>query len=336
MSYQDQTQWQDIQAFLPAAYRIDAENAPQEEYWPWRGHRVHLDRFVNPTAPAKVILFHGVGTNGRQMSTIVGLPLSRQGLETVAIDMPGYGETRVAPGAQVRYDTWVELAHEFIEHERRRDPRPIFLYGLSAGGMLTYHAAAMNQKVAGIIGMTFLDQRLALVREQTALTPLLGRLGGPLMHALAGTPLAGMKMPMWLASKMHTLVNDRAALKTCLRDRTSAGNWASLRFLSSYLHYVPVVAPQDFQACPVLLTQPAADRWTPLELSQPFLERLARVEVQIRMLENAGHYPLEEPGLTQMNQAILQFIETILASTGDTTTATTARQQRPEPLDRRS
>ncbi|QIH07185.1 MULTISPECIES: alpha/beta hydrolase [unclassified Pseudomonas] len=335
MSYQDQHQWKAIQAFLPKAYQIDANNAPLEEYWSWRGHDVHLDRFVNPTAPAKVILFHGVGTNGRQMSTIAGLPLARLGLETVAIDMPGYGETQVAPKAQVRYDTWVELAHALIEHEHRRDSRPIFLYGLSAGGMLTYHAAAMNQKVAGIIGMTFLDQRVPLVREQTALTPLLGRLGGPLIHALANTPLAGLKIPMWLASKMHTLVNDRAALKACLKDRTSAGNWASLRFLSSYLNYVPVIAPQDFKACPVLLTQPAADRWTPLKLSQPFLERLAQVEVQTRLLENAGHYPLEEPGLTQMNQAILQFIEAVLASTSGTP-PTPGAQNHPESLGQRS
>lgn len=313
MSYAEQTQWQAIQAFLPPEYRIDSTNAPQEEYWPWRGHQVHLDRYANPAAAARVILFHGVGTNGRQMSTIAGLPLFRQGLETVAIDMPGYGETKVAAGAKVRYDTWVELASAFIDHERFRDPRPIFLYGLSAGGMLTYHAAALNGHVAGIIGMTFLDQRVPRVREQTALTPLMGRLGVPMIHALARTPLAGLKMPMWLASKMHTLVNDRAALKACLKDPTSAGNWASLRFLSAYMGYVPAIEPEAFDVCPVLLTQPAADRWTPLALSQPFLQRLGRVEVTTRMLDNAGHYPLEEPGLGQMNEAIVAFVERTLA-----------------------
>lgn len=321
MSYAEQTQWQAIQAFLPPTYRIDASNAPKEEYWPWHGHQVHLDRFVNPAAPAKVILFHGVGTNGRQMSTIAGLPLARQGLETVAIDMPTYGETKVAAGAKVRYDTWVELANDFIEHERSRDPRPIFLYGLSAGGMLTYHAAALNGHVAGIIGMTFLDQRVPHVREQTALFPLMGRLGVPLIHALARTPLAGMKMPMWLASKMYTLVNDGAALKACLKDRTSAGNWATLRFLSSYMGYVPVIEPEAFKVCPVLLTQPAADRWTPLSLSQPFLKRLSNVQVTTRLLDNAGHYPLEEPGLGQMSAAILAFVRARLAELGIEKTA---------------
>ncbi|WP_432507055.1 alpha/beta hydrolase [Pseudomonas aeruginosa] len=314
MSYAEQTQWQAIQAFLPPAYRIDATNAPKEEYWPWRGHQVHLDRYINAAAPAKMILFHGVGTNGRQMSTIAGLPLARLGLETVAIDMPTYGETKVAAGTKVRYDTWVELANDFIEHELSRDRRPIFLYGLSAGGMLTYHAAALNGHVAGIIGMTFLDQRVAHVREQTALFPLMGRLGIPMIHAAAHTPLAGLKMPMWLASKMHTLVNDKAALKACLKDRTSAGNWASLRFLSSYLSYAPAIEPEAFKVCPVLLTQPAADRWTPLDLSQPFLQRLRHVEMTTCLLDNAGHYPLEEPGLEQMNAAILAFVERTLAA----------------------
>jgi len=31
--------------------------------------------------------------------------------------------------------------------------------------MLTYHVAAQNKKVRGIIGMTFLDQRSTIVRD---------------------------------------------------------------------------------------------------------------------------------------------------------------------------
>jgi hypothetical protein len=35
MSYTEQAAWKRIQAFLPAAYRIDAGNAPREDYWAW-------------------------------------------------------------------------------------------------------------------------------------------------------------------------------------------------------------------------------------------------------------------------------------------------------------
>lgn len=108
-------------------------------------------------------------------------------------------------------------------------------------------------------------------------------------------------------SKMRTLVNDRAAKKACYDDTTSAGNLVSIAFLDSYLNYRPVTAPEDFDVCPVLLTQPAEDNWSPLRLAKPFLDRITRVPVRTVLLENAGHYPLEQPGLDQMVDAVDLF-----------------------------
>src|SRR4051812_296462 len=45
--------------------------------------------------------------------------------------------------------------------------------------------------------------------------------------------------------------------------------------------------------CPVLLVHPAADRWTDVSISLPFFEGL-RVPKRLVMLENAGHFPVEE------------------------------------------
>jgi alpha-beta hydrolase superfamily lysophospholipase len=307
MNYADQLAWREIQKFLPPAYQLQPGQEPREEWWTWRQHRIHLDCYRNPTAPVKVILFHGVGTNGRQMSTILGSPLAKRGFETIAIDMPGYGVTEVGPGARVRYDDWVQAGSDLIDVELAKDSRPIVLYGLSAGGMETYHVAALNRKVQGIVGMTFLDQRLQQVRDETALNPLMSRVGGPLMLLFAKTPLAGLKMPMSVASKMYALINDKAALKACLSDRTSAGNWVSIRFLASYMSYTPAVEPKAFDVCPILLTQPAQDHWSPLHLSKLFLDRIRQVPVSTKMLENAGHYPIEQPGLDQMVTAIESY-----------------------------
>jgi alpha-beta hydrolase superfamily lysophospholipase len=308
MNYTDQSAWREIQSFLPQAYQLSSGQEPKEEWWSWGNHRIHLDCYRNPAAPLKVILFHGVGTNGRQMSTILGAPLARHGFETIAIDMPGYGLTEVGKGAQVRYDDWVQAGSDLIDAELAKDPRPIVLYGLSAGGMETYHVAACNRKVKGIIGMTFLDQRLQQVRDETALNLFMSRVGGPLLTLSARTPLASMRLPMSLASKMHALVNGRAALKACLADRTSAGNRVTIRFLASYMNYSPAIEPEAFDVCPILLTQPARDRWTPLHLSELFLRRIRRVPVDQVMLDNAGHYPLELPGLDQMVAAIVAFL----------------------------
>ncbi len=308
--YKTQSNWREIQAFLPKEYQLDRGYEPSEEWWQWRGHEVHLDCFRNPQAKVKVILFHGVGTNGRQLSTILGCPLFKRGFEAIAIDMPEYGMTRVASGALVTYDDWVQAGSDLIDVEFQKDGRPIVLYGLSAGGMLVWHIAARNKKVKGIVGMTFLDQREQQVRDETALNFLMSRIGVPLTHLAAKTPLATLRMPMSLASKMTALVNNKAALQACLKDKTSAGKWVTMKFLSSLTSYKPMVEPEAFDICPILLTQPEKDTWTPLHLSEIFLKRVSRVPKKVVMLENAGHYPLEQPGLTQMCDAVVDFIQT--------------------------
>ena len=307
MTYASQTVWRDMQQFLPPEFQWRDGQQPDEEWWNWNGHRIHLDTYRNAQASVKVILFHGVGTNGRQMSMILGGPLALRGYETIAVDMPEYGMTEVATGALVRYDDWVRAGSDLIDAELAKDNRPIVLYGLSAGGMLTYHVAALNRKVKGIVGMTFLDQRIAQVRVETALNPLMGHVGGPMLNFAAKTPLKCARVPMTVASKMSALLNNEDALKVWLSDRRSAGNAMTMAFLSSYLSYQPMTEPDDFDVCPILLTQPAADRWTPLHLSEPFLKRIRKVTVKIVMLDSAGHYPLEQPGLSQMVAAIDAF-----------------------------
>lgn len=243
------------------------------------------------------------------MSMILGVPLHKAGFELVALDMPGYGCTEVAKGVTYSYDDWVSIASDFIDFELEHDARPIVLYGLSAGGMLTYHAAALNKKVSGIIGMTFLDQRIQQVADETARNFFMSRVGLP-MTRLCNNPLTKkLSVPMWLASKMSALVNDPKALAIMLADPTSAGSWKSMRFLATYSSYQPAIEPEDFNVCPVLLTQPAEDAWTPLHLSEMFLPKIKKVPVKTVMLENAGHYPLEDPGLQQLVDAITQFLK---------------------------
>ncbi len=124
--------------------------------------------------------------------------------------------------------------------------------------------------------MTFPDQRIRQVRDETAYNRFMSRVGGPFATLMARTPFAGLRVPMSAASKMHTLVNDPAALKACLADRTSAGKWVTPSFLASHADYQPALEPEHFDVYPILLTQPAQDRWTPLHLSQLFLRRIGQ------------------------------------------------------------
>ena len=99
----------------------------------WKGNQVHLDTYRNPSAKAKVILFHGIGMNGRQMTTIIGRPLAEDRFEVIAFDMTIYGETVVNRNMTITFSDWVECDSDYVDYEFFRDNRPIFLYGLSAG-----------------------------------------------------------------------------------------------------------------------------------------------------------------------------------------------------------
>lgn len=246
------------------------------------------------------------------MSTIIGGPLSKDGFEVIAIDMPLYGVTEVNKNMTITYDDWVNLGNDYINYELSKDSRPIFLYGLSAGGMETYHIACKNRKVKGIVGMTFLDQRDQQVRNETTNNAFWAHMGTPLSGFSSKIGLGKFPMKMTICSKMSALCNNNDAQKALLKDKTSAGNSVPLKFIYTYMTYAPEIEPENFNICPILLTQPNNDRWTPLHLSEPFLNKIKKVPVKIVELENGGHYPIEQPALDQLHSNILEFINKYL------------------------
>ena len=301
-----------IQAMLPESFRFTENNHPHEEVFAWRNSKLHVDRLPNPGASHKIILHHGLGTNGRLLSMILGVQLQERGYEVAAIDMPFYGMSQNNESG-LCYEDWLDVSLKFIDSELARDDKPIVLYGLSAGGMLAYHVACLEPRVRGVVGMCFLDLLDQRVTDMCSPFPLfIERTSIAMLKTFGAIPLLNrIKLPMKLICKMSSLVNDSALLKTLLRDRHSAGAWVSLQFLNSLFNYRPAVEPENFSNCPVLLTQPAADDWTPLAASKGFFDRLT-VSKSIVMLENGGHYPVESPALEQLAAAVDDFILNVL------------------------
>lgn len=307
-SYQEQEAWKQLQQRMPEAYRLSAQDLPQEYYWDWNQHQIHVDYYPRPNAPAKVILLHGVGTNGRQMSLVLGHPLAKAGYETLALDLPGYGLTQYPAKSKIRYEDWIRVVNDFVDAEAQKDDRPIFLYGLSAGGMLTLHVAMQNKNIKGIIGMTFLDQQDLDVKKGTMRFSPLSPVLLPGMKITSHTPFGNISLPMSLVSKMSKLTNDPQALKIMLNDKSSAGNFMPIKFLNSYMNYKPPYHVSTFTQCPVLLTQPELDHWTPLELSQEVMKRLS-VPHKTVILPQGGHYPVEQAALDQLQRSAIDFIQ---------------------------
>ncbi|RBA10215.1 hypothetical protein FPRO05_06151 [Fusarium proliferatum] len=311
-TYDSNTAWRLIQDFLPRRLHFTKEHSPTEETWETRGHKLHIDRWVNPAAKAIIILHHGIGTNGREMSMILGVPLHMAGFEVVAVDMPGYGMTKCAPGTH-SYSDWVDIGCDFLEREQMPRGLPVFLYGLSAGGFLSMQIAGKmkvggRKPPSGMIAMCFIDIRDQAVSDMSARNLLCSRVGFPAAHLMNWIGMGWFRMPFSWVAKMTTLANDPKCLKICLQDDTSAAASVSMKFLSSLASYTPAQDWEEFNACPILLTFPMKDRWVTLDQSKGFLGRAAKAEWEVVELENAGHYPLEDPGLQQMADGIIRFV----------------------------
>jgi alpha-beta hydrolase superfamily lysophospholipase len=234
-----------------------------------------------------------------------GRLLRAHGYEVVMPDLPGFGLS-IAPAELVSYPGWVDCAADLLGAELQRSGRPVAFFGLSMGGYLAYLAAAQSRRAAGVVATTLGDFRLPIVRDQVARYPLLNRVMTPLFGPLAFL-CGGLRLPMRWFGKMDRIANDPALARLVGEDGLGGGNRVPLRFLRSVLAIWPAIEPEDFDLCPVLLAQPAADTWTTIEASRPFFDRIKGPK-ELVMLENCGHYPIEEPGLSRLEGAVVAFL----------------------------
>lgn len=308
-SYHSNAAWKQLNELLPVDFQIKENNLPIEETWDWKGNVMHLDRYPNPKATYRIFLHHGVGTNGRQLNMIFGHKMAALGYEVVAMDNLGYGMTEVNQ-KNITYNDWVHSFADFVNSETERDYKKTILYGLSAGGMLCYNSACFIKEIQGIIAMCFLKNNDKTVGNETSRFKGTSWLLIPIMKKISKTLLRTMPIAMKDVSKMNALVNNEKALKIALNDEASAGARVQLQFLSDYMTYELPIPVEEFDKCPILLTQPELDHWTPLELSEISMKGI-KAPYTVKILEGAGHYPIEEKGLKQLIQYASEFIKSL-------------------------
>lgn len=312
-TYDDVTGWRDYQRYFPEDLRVTAHVRPEEVAWERAGQVVHLDVWEQPGAPLTVIALHGAGGHGRLLAPFC-LTVRHAGCRAVAPDLPLFGLTQVADRARVRYRDWVELVVDLVERER--DHGPVVLFGASVGGRLAYDAAAVAAArgipVAGVIATCLLDSREADVRRAVARNAVIAQVVPAMRHLPA--PLGCLAVPMAWTSRLSRMSAAPGLARACARDRQGGGTRAPLAFLLDWLSTPPAVEPEAFRACPVLLVHPAQDRWTPAALSTRFLARVAAPTTLV-LLTDAGHLPVEQPGLDQLREAVHRFLDQVAGGT---------------------
>jgi alpha-beta hydrolase superfamily lysophospholipase len=113
---------------------------------------------------------------------------------------------------------------------------------------------------------------------------------------------------------MNIIVNNKNALAILLKEKESAGASVQLQFLYDYTHYKLPIPVTEFDKCPILLTQPEKDDWTPLRLSEISMKGI-KAPFSIKILKDGGHYPIEETALQQLLQYVDEFIKSLNKNT---------------------
>lgn len=301
--------WENFQSFFPERMRINKDNHPIEEYWHYNGHAIHLDKYDKTASnkAVKIIVLHGGGGNGRVLSPI-GIALQSHGYKCIIPDLPGFGLS-IPSNKSILYNWWIEIVHQLVEKEYEKDHLPIILTGISLGGMLAYQVACHTKNVIGVIATTLADTRQLHVQQQLSRFDFQTKFGNYIFNKKI-TLFDDFKVPLKAFSKMHSVSNHKELTNKMLNDTRGSGAWVPISFFRSLFTTHPLIEPEKFNNCPILLIHPEKDRMIPLEFSMPFYNKLATIK-ELVLLENAGHIPIEQPGIDQLENEALKFISKI-------------------------
>lgn len=281
-------------AFLPLEHRsgVDAEHS----WWPWRGRRIHLARAPRPQAPVRLLVVHGIGAHS---GALWPLASAVRDVDLTAVDLPMFGRT-VCDVRETRYLDWLELLVDLVEAED--DGRPLIILGASLGGMLAAETAARSDRVDHVLATCLLDPSEWPTRKVITRFGAAGVLARPLAH-LVGGPLNNVMVPISAVAGLSRISRSPGLAKLCAADRFGGGATVPLGFLASYLRHTPQLPA----ATPITLLHPEMDDWTPPGVSEGVLAK-AEGPTEIVLLRECGHFPIEEPGISDLLAKIGEIV----------------------------
>ena len=107
---------------------------------------------------------------------------------------------------------------------------------------------------------------------------------------------------------MWDMANNSEFVKALMNDKIGSGSAVYLKFFRTLFEVSQKIELEDFNTCPLLFLQPEEDYIIPWSMSKPFYDALPCKKEMI-ILKNCGHIPLEKPGINQMIDAAIYFLE---------------------------
>jgi 3-oxoadipate enol-lactonase len=244
-----------------------------------------------------VLLLHGIGGGRRiwdDVSSGTTSALAAAGFDTIALDLPGYGESSAVAAGGV-----VAMATQIVRWQNALALPPLIVIGHSMGGMVAQELAATSpQRVAGLVlactsaafGPAGGDWQAKFAAERLA--PLDAGLG---MAGVAAQLVPGMVSPQALAGAVELARAIMAAVPEATYRAALAGIVAFDR-------------RDDLAAIrvPTLCIAGEHDRTAPPALLERIAARIPGAEFQL--LQGAGHIAnVEQPAA--FNAALCGFLQ---------------------------
>ncbi|WJY95371.1 Alpha/beta hydrolase family protein [Corynebacterium felinum] len=291
--------------FFPEHLRKQLTIEPESRFFTWENSRglTHRLRYLvsEQESDTIAVLIHGLGGHGEALWPYGSL-IASQGISVAALDLPLFGHSSCTDPARVTYGDWIESIRNFVDMLNR----PVVLVGFSLGGLAAVEAGAGCAQVKHVVATCVAEAGAISSLAHISTAGVMG-VCAPLLLPLSRCGIGGLRIPMWLLARFSRMSSSQALSKACARDVRSGRVRVPLNFLASLLRYKHEDARTS--SIPVTVTHPGADRWTPLSLSAGVMAQL-RSRVFYRELENCGHFPIEEPGLSV-------FIRTIADACGE-------------------
>lgn len=134
-----------------------------------------------------VVFFNGLDGSKEVGILYGGIELAARGINTLAIDGPGQGETLRLQNITSRYDWEVpaRAAYEYVARRDDVDPKRVAIMGISMGGYLAPRAAAMEPRFAACVAWGgHFDYHEAWTRRRREMESGGTRVSAPHFHLL--------------------------------------------------------------------------------------------------------------------------------------------------------
>jgi alpha-beta hydrolase superfamily lysophospholipase len=245
------------------------------------GKKLYGQGWEPETLKGVVTLVHGLGEHSGRYAQVADF-LGRAGYALLTFDLRGHGKTTGSRGDARLPDITSDMDLSLAEARRRWPGKPLFLYGLSLGGLLAlYFTLQRKPRLNGVVASG--PGLRTPLEKQKAKVALANLLASVLPHLILSSGLQPEDISrvhaVVEAYRSDPLVHDKASLSLA-RDALAAGRWT-------------LAHAAEF-ASPLLLMQGSADRLVYPEGAQQFA-KLVPGDVTLKIWTGLHHEIHNEP-----------------------------------------